>query len=65
MNKILGLVVLVLGIILSLVTLWAGTYFVYKYTYTDWQQFPTFMTAMLCFIGGVVLVGVGANRLSS
>lgn len=64
MKKILALFVLVLGVVVAFTALWAGSYFVHKYTYQDWQQFPTLMTSTFTFIGGVVMVGVGAFKLT-
>jgi hypothetical protein len=64
MKKVLALFVLLLGGVVAFTALWAGSYYVHKYTYQDWQQFPTLMTSMFAFIGGAVMVSVGAFKLT-
>lgn len=43
------------GVILILLSLWGGSYFIHLFTEDSWMFFPTVMTSILTFLAGVVL----------
>jgi hypothetical protein len=47
-------VMITTGVVLALISLWCGSYFLWLYNET-WLGFPIFMTAMTGFIVGIIL----------
>jgi hypothetical protein len=63
-DKAVGAVMLCLGVTMAFGALWLGSYYIHQYTYQDWQQFPTLMTATFGFVGGLALAGFGLFKVT-
>lgn len=55
-----SILMIVTGVILLLISVFGGSYFLHIYDYTHWLNFPVFFTAMILFFSGITLVGVGS-----
>lgn len=43
------------GAALAMAGLWAGSYAMWAFDWNDWRKFPSFMTAIFAFVGGLGL----------
>jgi hypothetical protein len=48
------------GVILAMASLWVGSYAMWAFDWDDWRKFPSFVTALLAFLGGVGLTMWGS-----
>jgi len=57
MNK--GIIMMILGIVTVLGTAWGEGYLLSFYPASTWQHDPIMMTTVICYLVGVLMIGIG------